>query len=95
MFCSELTPLRFKMQGKVVESVLLTLLIKRNISFYWLLTPSGVISKQFTIFLRLFVDFEHSIPFIPSIYLDTDHLAQRINDPLVYDIAHIEQFMSF
>ena len=45
--------------------------------------------------MRLFVDFEHSIPFIPSIYLDVGYLAQRIHDPLVYDIAHIEQFMSF
>ena len=51
--------------------------------------------KGITTFLRLFADFERSIPFIPSIYLDTDHLDHRINDPLVYDIAHIEQFMSF
>ena len=34
--------------------------------------------------MRLFADSERSNPFIPSIYLDTDHLAQRINDPLVY-----------
>ena len=55
----------------------------------------GLNSKWITTFLRLFSDFGRIYPFIPSIYLDTDHLAQRIIDPVVYDIAHIEQFMSF
>ena len=36
-------------------------------------------------FLRLFADFERSNPFIPIICLDTDHPAQRIIDPLVYN----------
>jgi hypothetical protein len=78
-----------------VESALLTLLIKRNISFYWLLIPSGVISNLITTFLRLFSYFWRSYPVIPSIYLDIDHLAQRIGNPLVYNIAHIKPFMSF
>ena len=82
MVCSELTPLRFKMQGKVVESALLTLLIKRNISFYWLLIPSGVISNLITTFLRLFADFGRIYPIIPSIYLGLSHLALRIVNPV-------------
>ena len=44
--------------------------------------------KRITIFLRLFADFERSNPFIPSIYLDTDHLAQRIHDPMVFELSH-------
>ena len=51
--------------------------------------------KRITTFLRLFTYFERNYPSIPSIHLGTDHLAQRIIDPVVYDIAHIEQFMSF
>ena len=46
--------------------------------------------KGITTFLRLFADFERSNPFIPSIYLDTDHLAQRINDPLVLILRLVE-----
>ena len=44
---------------------------------------NGVIQKRITTFLRLFADFERSNPFIPSIYLDTDHLAQGIRNPMV------------
>ncbi len=47
-------------------------------------------SKRITTFLRLFADFEHSNPFIPSNYLDTDHLAQRIRDPLVLVLGLVE-----
>ena len=72
------------MQGKVVSRPT-HIINKRNISFYWLLNFSSVISKQFTTFLRLFAEFEHSNPFIPSIYLDIDHFVHRINDPLVYN----------
>ena len=85
MVCSELTPLRFKMQGKVVESVLLTFLIKRNISFYWLLTPSGVISKriQITIFLRLFAESGRINYLDPIIYLGLSQSVHRIGSPVL------------
>ena len=71
------------MQGKVVESVLLTLLIKRNISFYWLLTPSGVISKRITTFLRLFAESGRINYLDPSIYMVLSQSAHRISSPLV------------
>ena len=83
MVCSELTPLRFKMQGKVVESALLTFLIKRNISFYWLLIPSGVISKRITIFLRLFAEYDRSNSLYLTIYLGLSQSLHRITIPLV------------
>ena len=71
------------MQGKVVESALLTFLIKRNISFYWLLIPSGVISKRITIFLRLFAEYDRINSLYPSIYLDLSQSLHRIAIPLL------------
>ena len=70
------------MQVKVVESTLLTLLIKRNISFYWLLIPSGVFSKRITTFLQLFAESSRSNYSYPSIYLDKYHPAQGITYPV-------------
>ena len=76
------------MQGKVVESVLLTLLIKRNISFYWLLIPSGVISKRITIFLRLFAESSRSNYSDSSTYLGLSHSVHRIDSPVFSKLAH-------
>ena len=50
----------------------------------------GPNSKWITTFLRLFADFERINPFISSIYLDIDHLAQRIADPLVLVLRLVE-----
>ena len=51
---------------------------------------TGPNSKPITTFLRLFEDFWRNYPLIPSIYLDTDNLAQRISYPVVLVLRLVE-----